>query len=298
MPKFVFKEMMFGFRDQFAYGECLNCGCIQIVETLIDIEKYYPPYYMAFTQEVKPLKRQPFLKRVFKNIRLKRKYKKNDNYTLSCLQPINLMPGARILDIGCGKGTLICSLFNLGFENVSGVDKFIDSQVDYGFGVTVLKKELAALPADTYDLLIMHHVLEHIDDQVNELKECYRLLRKGGKLLISIPVLGAAWEKYKENWVQLDAPRHYVLHTLKSIGMLANKTGFNIGKTIFDSTSFQFWGSELYKNDIPLTLPDTHEWYPAESNFTPGQLLEFSKKAEILNAGMRGDSARFYLHKN
>ncbi|MDB5001154.1 MAG: class SAM-dependent methyltransferase [Mucilaginibacter sp.] len=295
--KFVFREMMFGMRDEFGYGECSNCGCIQILEVPHDIEKYYPDYYVSFTQEVPELKRLPFLKRIANAQRIKRKYKNLDDHTLELLKPIALVPGAKILDIGCGRGGLICNLFNLGFEHVTGVDKFISQPIDYGHNVMVLKKELSELQSDAYDLLIMHHVLEHIDDQVNELKECFRLLKKGGVLLVAIPVIGTAWDIYKENWVQLDAPRHFVLHTIKSINILAEKTGFKIGHTVFDSNAFQFWGSELYKKDIPLTLPDTHEWYPVERGFTAEQLSKFDEEARVLNENKKGDAARFYLYK-
>ena len=294
----IFKEMMFGMRDEFTYGECPNCGSIQIIEVPENITKYYPPYYVSFTQEVPTLKRLSFFKRIVKTLRMKRKHRRCYNSMLGYLKPIMLMPNAKILDIGCGKGGMICSLFNLGFEHVAGVDKFIGKEIDHGYGVKVLKKDLSELRSDSYDLLIMHHVLEHVDEQVNELQECYRLLKKGGVLLIVIPVLNEAWNIYKENWVQLDAPRHFVLHTLKSLKILAEKTGYRIGETIFDSTAFQFLGSELYKKDIPLTLPDTHEWYPFERMFTKEEIGAFTEKANALNTNQKGDSARFYLYKN
>ncbi|MEB0263359.1 MULTISPECIES: class I SAM-dependent methyltransferase [unclassified Mucilaginibacter] len=73
------------------------------------------------------------------------------------------MPGAKFLDIGCGKGQLICELFNLGFEHVTSVDKFIGNEILHGFNVEVLKKDLSEMPSNTYDVLITHHVLEHMD---------------------------------------------------------------------------------------------------------------------------------------
>jgi hypothetical protein len=103
---------------------------------------------------------------------------------------------------------------------------------------------------------------------------------------------------FKENWVQLDAPRHFVLYAIKSINFLAEKTGFKIGHTIFDSNAFQFWGSELYKKDIPLTLPDTHEWYPPERGFTAEQLSKFDEEARDLNEIIRAMLQGFIYIRN
>jgi predicted SAM-dependent methyltransferase len=295
---YILKEMMFGLRDKFDYGECSNCGCIQIMKVPDNIDKYYPPYYVSFLQATPILNRLPFLKRLFKNRRMKRQYRKSSDETLQYLKPIHANASDRILDIGCGKGMLICKLFNLGFENVTGVDKFINKEIDHGYGVKVLKKNLSEIKTGSYNILILHHVLEHLDEQVKELSECNRLLKKGGKLIISIPLLGEAWDIYKENWVQADAPRHFLLHTLASMGLLAQKTGFTINNTLFDSTAFQFLGSELYKNDIPLTLPTTHEWYPFSQEFSQEQILNYTKEADNLNKKQRGDTATFYLSKN
>jgi SAM-dependent methyltransferase len=297
MPGLTFREMMFGLREEFAYGQCANCESIQILEVPADIEKYYPPYYYSFNETVPQLKKVSVFKRIIGNYRIGKKYKKGKNHELEYLRPLNTMPDAKILDIGCGKGVLICKLYNFGFEHVEGVDKYIPTEWNYNNVVQVHKKDLSELPTASYDVLMMHHVLEHMDEQVKELNECYRLLKKGGTLLIRIPVLGDAWERYKNNWVQLDAPRHFVLHSLKSIDILAQKTGFKISKTVFDSHAFQFWGSELYKKDIPLTIPETHAMRIVTDEFTVEELLKFTEDANCLNTAKKGDQAIFYLYK-
>jgi SAM-dependent methyltransferase len=267
------------------------------LEVPVNIDKYYPENYMAFAQKIPVLKKLSFWKALNNPFRISRKYKQGKNHELEYLKPTGLMPGAHILDIGCGRGALICALYNFGFVHITGVDKFIPAEIDYGNGVKVLKKELPELPSNTYDLLMMHHVLEHVDGQIKELKECYRLLKKGGTLLVRVPVLGTAWNTYRENWVQLDAPRHFVLHTLKSMGILAANTGFKIEHSLFDSTGFQFWGSELYKKDIPLTDPLKRGWLAPEKIFIPAQIQKFEEDAVNLNKQQKGDAAMFYLRK-
>jgi len=172
-----FREMMFGFRDEFRYQECSSCGCLQIAELPVNITNYYPPYYYSFKQIIPALKRFPLMKRLFSGFRLKKKYKRNLE-TLKYLKPINTGISDKILDVGCGRGELICQLFNQGFENIEGIDKFLPQEVDHGYGVKVMKKDLSDLKASSYDLIMMHHVLEHMDQQKEVLVDCRKLLKK------------------------------------------------------------------------------------------------------------------------
>lgn len=293
----LFREMMFGFRDEFLYQECSSCGCLQIKELPADILKYYPPYYYSFTYNIPKLKRQALLKRLFKKVRLQKLYKRNDGL-LKYLKPIDVKFEDKILDVGCGKGRLICDLFNKGFENIEGVDKFVPQEMDHGYGVRVMKAELSELPQYSYNLIMMHHVLEHIEQQQETLYDCHKLLKEDGCLLIRIPILGQAWETYHGNWVQLDAPRHFFLHTLKSMETLAHQTGFEIRRTVFDSTGFQFLGSELYKRDIPLfTEKNDYQPHAFDEFFNQNEIDAYETKAVELNEYNRGDSAAFYLYK-
>lgn len=295
---YIFKEMMFGIRDEFEYHECSDCGCLQIADIPVYIEKYYPDYYYAYKQEIPKLKRQPLLKRVISTIRFKIKYKRAKDELLSYFLPIKTPPHHKILDIGCGRGGLICKLYNKGFRHVRGVDKFISKEKNYGFGVTVMKKDLTEIKNKSYDLLMMHHVLEHMDDPQTELKECFRILKNNRYLIVRIPVKTFAWTKYKTNWVQLDAPRHFFIHTSKSMNLLADNSGFKIKEVIFDSGAFQFWGSELYKKDIPLYMPNTGDLYSIKEIFDDKTMKSYEERASKLNRSGEGDQAIFYLYKS
>lgn len=295
--EYNFSEKMFGFNDSFKYGECSLCGCLQILEPPVDIAKYYPLYYYSFTEESASLKKQFFLKRLFANYKVKKTYRKYFEL-LKYFKAAGIKPNNKILDVGCGKGQLICELYNRGFVNVGGIDRFLPQEINHGYGVKVLKCELSDLQSKSYDLVMMHHVLEHMEEQQKALIDCRNLLKDNGCLLIRIPIIGEAWNIYKENWVQLDAPRHFILHTMKSMGILANDTGFEIRQTIFDSTSFQFLGSELYKRNIPLFSKEhNYEVYPFEKLFSKQQILEFEEETKQLNQNGNGDSVAFFLFK-
>jgi len=294
---YTLEEKMFGFGGAFKYDECSVCGCLQIDQLPKDMDTFYPPYYYAFRQENQKLNRLPFFKRLVAGIRIKKKYKKGIEL-FRYLREINSGVKDKILDFGCGSGYLICNLFNQGFENIEGVDMFLPNEIDYGFGVKVHKKEASQLPQKSYDLVMMHHVLEHMPDQQKALVDIHGLLKDNGCVMIRIPVIGEAWKLYRENWVQLDAPRHFFLHTIRSLNILAEQTGFEVRKTFFDSTGFQFMGSELYERGIPLfAKEDNYEPFSFEKLFSPVEIKEFENRAEELNRTENGDSAVFYLYK-
>lgn len=291
------KEMMLGTEEKFEYGHCEKCGAVQLLNPPENVEVYYPSYYYSFIQVVAKLKPLPFFKRLIGRYRMLKKYRKASDGILGYLKPLRVLPDAKILDIGCGKGQLICDMFNIGFRNVKGVDKFILQEYDYGHGIKVVKRDLSELDENDYDLLMMHHVFEHMDDPINELSKCNSLLKPDGSLIIRIPVIAEAWRKYGSDWVQLDAPRHFFLHTVESIEMMAKRTGFEVVKVSYDSTGFQFWGSELYKKGIPLVDPLTKKYINGSDFFSKEQLLEFDLEARRLNDLKEGDQAVFYLRK-
>jgi hypothetical protein len=122
------------------------------------------------------------------------------------------------------------------------------------------------------------------------LQTCRQRLSAQGKILLRIPTPESdAWEHYRENWVQLDAPRHLFLHTRASLKMLAEQTGLKIGKWVCDSTDFQYWGSELYRKGVPLNGANP------ECYFTKAERKAFAAKSKVANARQRGDQATIIL---
>lgn len=99
------------------------------------------------------------------------------------------------------------------------------------------------------------------------------------------------------HWVQLDAPRHYFLHSIESMRILSNKAGFELCEIIYDSTAFQFLGSEQYLKDIPLKDDRSYGINPHNSIFTDEDIISFTNRADELNCANEGDQATFYLRR-
>lgn len=307
---FIAREMMYGTKDQFGYFECGNCGCLQLITLPKNIVEYYPDNFYAYQQPADksyevPSAIKSFIRRSRTNylltnksligkiaLRITGEYF-SKTYDWNWLRKSNANTGSRILDIGCGNGKLLRALAEQGFSNLYGLDPFIKCDITYG-PVTIYKKDLAQLEG-SFDVIMLHHAFEHMPDPVSTLQQINKLLPPSGSLVIRIPLAGSyAWQTYGINWVQLDAPRHIFLHTQRSLAILARKTGFTIEETEFDSTSFQFSGSEQYMRDIPLKRMD----YDADQSvFSENEMAEFKKRAAELNSLGQGDQACFYMKK-
>jgi SAM-dependent methyltransferase len=90
--------------------------------------------------------------------------------------------GARVLDVGCADGKLLDSLQDCGWETWG-----IESAVDTAF---VRHRRLTDIPdAPTFDLIVAHHVIEHVTDPLGLLRQLARACRLGGVLYVGVPRL-------------------------------------------------------------------------------------------------------------
>lgn len=140
-----------------------------------------------------------------------------------------LRPGARILDVGCGRGLWLTGLVEQGFDvhgfevsddAVEGIDPRIEVRIDWDLAA-------AGYPGEHFDCVLLWHVLEHLPAPRRTLEEVHRLLRPGGCLLLAIPNLNslqASWAG--PAWFHLDPPRHLYHFPLAALERLLASSGF------------------------------------------------------------------------
>ena len=302
---YMVREMMFGFRDEFAYFQCSRCGCLQIAEFPRDISKYYPGDYYSLAQDAEAKFRGAF--RVIRLLSLSAWVFNRTWYdrllqkfyspaSLRVLKDLNVSVETRILDVGCGNGQkFLYPLAELGCKNIAGCDPFLENEIQYANGLKINKSDISQMDGE-WDIITYHHVFEHVPDPLQNLVKVNELLTDGGICILRIPTVSSfAWEHYKEHWVQLDAPRHYFLHSMQSIQLLAGKAGMNLFKVEFDSTYKQFTDSEGYLLNQSLKTPRKK----GIVNFVKRKVkkMRYRKMAEKMNKIQRGDQAVFFLKK-
>jgi len=180
------------------------------------------------------------------------------------------------------------------FTDLRGFDPYVADDIRYADAVSVTK----TFPSNDkcFDLIMMIHSFEHMPDPEAVLRQVRTVAADDHIAMIALPLSSSyAWEKYGINWVQLDAPRHFYLHTPKSMEIVADRCGYRVEKVVYNSTAFQFWGSELYLQDIPLEGPRSFGESAAKSKFSSDKIAAFEKQATDLNSSSRGDQASFYL---
>lgn len=298
------REMMFGFRNMFQYFHCNECDSIQISEPPTDLEIYYPKsgYYSLSSSEHKDIE-------FFNNLFARVTYKGQGLFFLiakragvidrqiASISRLHLSSNTKILDVGSGGGALLSRLSHLGFRNITGIDPYLIHNISKKGDIKLLKGDLSALETgDNYDLIMFHHSLEHMNNPHQTLKLAASHLSQNGTIIVRMPILAYAFQKYGVNWYSLDPPRHLNITSLNGARILSRNAGLDIYDYYFDSGPEQFFNSEAYSSNIALSeIPNPGFYRKIAKQFISKKYQDYRKFANELNKSDLGDQAVFYL---
>jgi 2-polyprenyl-3-methyl-5-hydroxy-6-metoxy-1,4-benzoquinol methylase len=130
----------------------------------------------------------------------------------------------RILDIGCAEGRLLQSFLKYGCD-CYGIEhksypreRFLDSN-----RITYFSEDMDSIELEQglFNIIILWHVLEHMDNPDSVIKHIYDLLAPEGIVLIAVPNFSCVEASiFKDNWFHLDLPWHRYHFTEKSLQYL------------------------------------------------------------------------------
>lgn len=290
---FSVNDKMFAGKEKFRYFECSDCGTLQIAEIPEDMSLYYPENYYSLKSDLK-FKDQLIQKIIdyifyynFPAFLARKLSVKIPNLALEAFLKLKPAKSFRVLDVGCGEGKFLKSIYGLGFHNIVGIDPFALQSTERPF--PIYKKAISQIDGQ-FDVITFNHVFEHVEDVHLTLKKCHEILHENGRLIIRVPVKdSAAYEEYGENWVQWDAPRHFQILTKKAFEILSTENGFKIENYYNDSYKLQFTGSEKYKRGLT--------YQTSNAVFTKEEIKEYNRKSHELNKAGKGDQVVVVMKK-
>ena len=164
----------------------------------------------------------------------------------------------KLLDIGCGVGDFLQQIESKGWQ-CTGIEPSEDAAkiAKKRIQATIYKpEEIDTLIDETYDVITMWHVLEHVDDLRTEVEHLFRLLKKGGRLVIALPNYKSYDATYyQDKWAAYDVPRHLNHFDKQTIVNIFNTKGLkikNIEKLPWDAYYISFMSEKYKQNGLPL----------------------------------------------
>lgn len=240
-----FKEINDHFlsKESFTLTRCKDCSFVFTNPRPEEnnLEKYYQSdEYFSHSKKKKGL--ITFLYDAVKNYSLNKKYQLISK----------IIPEGNILDIGCATGEFL-NYFKLKGWNCMGIEP-AENPRNYAienYHLEVKTEDaLDNFTKESFDVITMWHVLEHVPNLKERIQQIERLLKPDGLLIIALPNY-LSWDAkhYETFWAGYDVPRHLYHFSQQSISTFLLKYHFSIFNTIplkFDSFYVSLL-SEKYK---------------------------------------------------
>lgn len=137
-----------------------------------------------------------------------------------------------LIDVGCGNGQFLALMRGLGWE-VLGVEPDAEAakvaKEEFGLRVIPSTLEEAELPDASADVITMNHVIEHVHDPIRLLKECQRVLKPRGTVIVVTPNLDSLGRRiFEASWRGWEVPRHFHIFSHKSLKECVIRAGLQV----------------------------------------------------------------------
>lgn len=131
--------------------------------------------------------------------------------------------GGNFLDIGCFTGRLVEAAEHMGF-NPYGVEvnkTAVEYAKEKDRNVYLGTVEEAGFKNNFFSCIVMNHVLEHLPNPINCIKEINRILQKDGILIIRVPAYDSIMRVImRQNWMALMPHAHFFHYTKKTLNFI------------------------------------------------------------------------------
>lgn len=225
-PALTGSDLLFESTDKtFTLHACAACGCLFLNPMPDDdeIAGFYPSQYWwnsGASQKGSVLKS---LESVYRKLALR-------DHVSFILRAAGDRTGLEMLDVGCGSGTLLGLMKQRGFRP-TGLDFSAEAadvaQRENGVRVVIGSLDQARFSAESFDLVTLFHVMEHVANPRAVLTEVTRILKPDGALVLQVPNIDSwQFKAFGAKWYGLDIPRHVIDYSKDAMLKLLEDSGF------------------------------------------------------------------------
>ena len=164
--------------------------------------------------------------------------------------------GKKLLDYGAGIGNFARYMLKEKYKvfAIEPNPKAMDIAISKGINVVSCLKKIPA--TESFNIITLWHVLEHISRPKKILEELRSRLEKNGKLIIAVPNFNSFDSQYYQAyWAALDVPRHLWHFTTPGIQILMKESGFVMSQKYplwFDAIYIAYLSEKYLGNNCPL----------------------------------------------
>lgn len=195
----------------------------------------------------------------------------------------------KILDIGAGTGDFLAAAKSNGW-NIIGIEPSEKAKTIAGKKGVIFAESMQSLEKQSFDVITMWHVLEHVPNLEEQIKELKRLLKPDGTIIVAVPNFRSFDAKYyRRFWAGFDVPRHLWHFSKKAIKQLFLKEKMKVEKILpmkFDAFYVSLL-SEKYKtgymNFFKAFYIGLKSNYKARKRFQYSSLIYVIKNAKNAN---------------
>ncbi|MBQ8222558.1 MAG: class I SAM-dependent methyltransferase [Bacteroidales bacterium] len=208
-------------QEEFEIYECEECKLLFTIPCPppSEIGNYYKSEdYLSHNEKKKGI--VPTIYNFVKGINIKNKYR--------------ITTGEKkvsLLDIGCGVGDFLLYAKKNGCK-ITGIEPNEDARniAEKKLGNRIHSpEELQNIPNNSFDVITMWHVLEHVENLKEEIFHLQRLLKNNGRLILALPNF-KSYDAiiYKDKWAAYDVPRHVNHFSEESIKNIFKRTNLQL----------------------------------------------------------------------
>jgi 2-polyprenyl-3-methyl-5-hydroxy-6-metoxy-1,4-benzoquinol methylase len=204
-----------------------------------ELDKYYlSKNYISHTDASKTL-----IDKIYQTVKKYSLWKKVQLINKYCFEEKTL------LDVGAGTGDFLLKAKNRNWK-VEGVEPNNEAKMRSKEKGIDLYSSLGTLVDRKYNVITLWHVLEHLPNLDNQIKQLVSLLNENGTLIIAVPNFKSYdAQYYQKYWAAYDVPRHLWHFSKETIEKLFSGHDMKVVKTkpmVFDAFYVSLL-SEKYK---------------------------------------------------